>query len=456
MTRFVSTRGGAPPVSFREAVVRGLAPDGGLYVPESMPRPAIPSPASSIAEVAEAVLEPFLDDGPLAAELPAMIEETFTFPIPLEAHGGHRVLELYHGPTGAFKDVGARFMAACLARVEGGETERPRTVLVATSGDTGSAVAAAFHGRPGARVAVLFPADGVSPRQRHLLTCFGGNVRSFAVRGSFDDAQRVVKGALAEPELADRHRLTTANSINLARLLPQVVYHAWAALRSAPTGLHPSDGAPGQDRSPVGRPPGSSSRAGEGERGPTAAHPFVVPTGNAGNVLAALYAREMGFPLGPVVAATNANRAIADFVGGAPWRPRPSRATIANAMDVGDPSNLERIRHLFGSDDALRRGLLAVSVTDDEIRETIRRVAAEGRIVDPHTAVGFRAVEALGIPNAVVVATAHAAKFPEIVEPLAGGTVEPPPALAALLARDTHEEALEPTVDALQAALDHA
>lgn len=425
MTRFVSTRGDAPAVSFRDAVVRGLAPDGGLYVPAAMPRPPLPPPTTSIPEVAHAVLSPFLDGDPLASELPAMIDETFTFPTPLEAHGDHRVLELYHGPTGAFKDVGARFMAAFLARVPDEAGARTRTVLVATSGDTGSAVAAAFHGRPGVRVAVLFPSDGVSPRQRKLLTCFGGNVRAFAVRGSFDDAQRIVKGALADEALAARHRLTTANSINLARLVPQIVYHAWAALRARGAGT-PTD------------------------------YPVVVPTGNAGNVLAALYAQAMGFPLGRVVAATNANRAIADFVAGEAWRPRPSRTTLANAMDVGDPSNLERIRHLFGSDEVLRRGLSALSVTDDEIRGTIRRVAREGRVVDPHTAVAFRAVEALEIPRSVIVATAHPAKFPEVVEPLVGQTVEPPPALAALLARDTHEEALEPTVDALMKALEDA
>ena len=441
--RFVSTRGGAPPVSFTTAVVLGLAPDGGLYVPSAFPMLGredlddllvrCSTERRGLVATATRTLGPFLAGDELEAALPAIVDEAFSFPLPLVHLEDFSVLELFHGPTAAFKDVGARFMAACFGRVvgrsdRGGDDSAPatpRTILVATSGDTGGAVASAFHGRPGFRVVVLFPSGRVSARQQHQLTCFGGNVRSFAVRGTFDDCQRLLKAALGDPVLADRYALTTANSINVARLLPQVVYHALAALRyRRQRGVSPT---------------------------------LVVPSGNVGNALAAMWARRMGLPIERVVMATNANRVVGDFFATGRWEPRPSEATLANAMDVGDPSNMERAFHLYPDHDQLRRDVVAVAVDDDTIASVIRDHAIErGRVWDPHTATAVHAVNELDLEHAVVVSTAHPAKFDEIVEPLVGRSVEVPPALRALLDRPASHEELEPDVESLEEALARA
>ncbi|HSG67020.1 MAG TPA: pyridoxal-phosphate dependent enzyme, partial [Gammaproteobacteria bacterium] len=231
--RYLSTRG-QHTTDAVGALLQGLAPDGGLYVPEELPRfePAAVD-GSSIAEIAEVLLTPFLAGSALAEPLAEICREALNFPIPLRRLGGRdgsvAVLELFHGPTAAFKDVGARFLAAAMQRalpIADTADRRPLTILVATSGDTGGAVAAAFHNRPGFRVGVLFPRGQVSPRQRHQLACWGGNVRSFEVSGTFDDCQAMVKGAFADPEMRAAHRLGAANSINIGRLLPQLVYHA--------------------------------------------------------------------------------------------------------------------------------------------------------------------------------------------------------------------------------------
>ncbi|HEX8243935.1 MAG TPA: threonine synthase, partial [Longimicrobium sp.] len=291
--RFVSTRGASPAVSLGEAVERGLAPDGGLYVPDAYPtvtEDAL-SGAESLADVAERVLAPFFAGNALAPALSDICREAFTFPVPLrELHDRTAVLELFHGPTAAFKDVGARFLAALMSRLRGGDA-RPLTILVATSGDTGGAVAAAFHGRPGVEVAVLFPAGMVSPRQEKQLTAWGGNVRAFAVRGAFDDCQRLVKAAMADPALRAARRLSSANSINVGRLLPQMAYYAWASREYV--------------------------RRHSVEPG------FVIPSGNLGNAAAALWARRAGLPIRQVVMATNANAAVTAFAAGAPWAAHP-------------------------------------------------------------------------------------------------------------------------------------
>jgi threonine synthase len=429
--QFVSTRGGAPPAGFSEAMVRGLAPDGGLYIPERFPLfdPAGLAGAPPLPELAARVLAPFFEGDPLAGSLGEICREAFDFEVPLvfpadrgdpapagpvaEGRfdgpalrgpvGATAILELFHGPTAAFKDLGARFMAACLSRVPDAGAG-PRTVLVATSGDTGGAVAAAFHGRPGIEVGILFPKGGVSGRQERQLTAWGGNVRAFAVTGTFDDCQRVLKEAFADDGWRQTRRLTTANSINIARLLPQTVYYASTALAY---------------RRARGVAPG-----------------FVVPSGNAGNVTAAFWARAMGFPVGDLVLAANANRTLPDFFASGRWEPRPSVATLANAMDVGDPSNMERLLALYPDAGALRAAAESVGVND----ATIRRVIAEGpprwgRIWDPHTATAVFAREQVDSPDWVIVSTAHPAKFETIVEPLVGVPVPVPPALAAILAR---------------------
>jgi threonine synthase len=428
---FISTRDPNIRAGLTQAIVEGIARDGGLYVPVQLPvlPPESFPDSASLAEVAAHLLGPFAEGDSLGAELEAICREAFVFPAPLSplagAPGPASVLELFHGPTCAFKDFGARFLAAALERIRRG-AGRKLTVLVATSGDTGGAVAASLHGRPWVNVVLLYPKGLVSPRQAHQLACWGGNVRTFAVAGTFDDCQGVVKAAFRDPVLARELDLSSANSINLGRLLPQAAYYALASL--------------------------AIWRA-EGRR-PN----FIVPTGNLGNAVACVWAREIGLPIGDVVLATNANRPIPDYLESGEWRPRPSVATLASAMDVGDPSNMERLRWLFPGIDTLRGRVTAHAVSDDEIREEIRSgVTAFDRVWCPHTATAARVYRQLARDRAgehwVLVATAHPAKFSEIVEPLAGRDVPMPPALERLLRRPRQEEDLPATLDALRERL---
>ncbi|MEQ8207672.1 MAG: threonine synthase, partial [Woeseia sp.] len=331
-----------------------------------------------------------------------------------------------HGPTAAFKDVGAGFLAACLSRLSG-DDEQPLTILVATSGDTGGAVAAAFDGRPGIRVAVLFPEGRVSPRQEKQLTCWSENVLSLAVKDAFDDCQRLVKEAFVDVTLASTYRLSSANSINIGRLLPQSIYYANASLQHyRETGRRPS---------------------------------FVIPTGNLGNGLACVLARDMGLPIGEIVLAVNENRLIADYLAGAEWLPRTSLKTLALAMDVGNPSNMERLRALHGEASDLRQRISAYAVNDDQITEEIKRNYAEFDIATcPHTATATSVWRSLDAERRqahdwVLVSTAHAAKFESIVEPLIETTIELPDALGAILARPSHAVSMDASLTALAAAL---
>jgi len=429
--RFHSSRGSGGSRGFGAALLEGLAADGGLYVPDRWPQftPADFQGADSLAAVGERLIGAFVAGDAIAPQLPALLREAFDFPAPLaplSADGRLAILELFHGPTAAFKDFGARFLAGAFSRLRPGGA-RPLTILVATSGDTGGAVAAAFHGRPGTEVVVLFPKGLVSPTQQRQLTCWGGNVRSLAVRGTFDDCQRLVKAAFLDARLRERGTLSSANSINLGRLLPQSVYYAATSL--AVWRRH-------------------------GERAS-----FVIPSGNLGNALACLWARQAGLPIGEVVLAHNANRTVPDYLAGGEWRPRPSIATLASAMDVGNPSNMERLRALFPDAAVLRTQVSACSVSDAEIRARIR-VGYEqyGQIWCPHTATAAEAWERLpperrGRGRWVLVATAHPAKFPETVEPLIGRTVPVPPALAQLFARPSHSTEIEASLAALGAVL---
>lgn len=410
--RFLSTRNRDNASTLAAAITRGLAPNGGLFVPESLPRVEMdPSMASlPLAEIARLALEPYFADDSLQPALAEIAAEAFDFPAPLTPLRGGRepleVLELFHGPTAAFKDFGARFLAHSLARLRSGTGIT--TIIVATSGDTGSAVASAFHRRQGFEVVILYPQGRVSPRQEQQLTCWGDNVRSFAVRGSFDDCQRLAKTALADAGLRKARELSSANSINLGRLLPQIAYYAAASLDIA-----------------------------RRTQGPAS---FIVPSGNLGNAVACLWAREMGLPIAEIVLAHNANRAVPDFLESGTWSPRPSIATLASAMDVGDPSNIERLRVLMPGSAGWGGGLAAVSISDDEIRARIRAdYSGYGRVWCPHTAVGAEAYVQLPVElrrghHWVLVATAHPAKFSEIVEPLIGSEVAVPATLAALLA----------------------
>ena len=425
---FISTRNAAPAATLSQAIAAGLAPDGGLYVPEALPVARELAPGPDIAETATTLLAPFFAGDGLEGELASICREAFDFPAPLEALGtpGDHVLELFHGPTAAFKDFGARFLAACMARLRRDEA-KPLTILVATSGDTGAAVAAAFHRQPGLRVVVLYPDGRVSPRQAHQLGCFGDNIAALRVDGSFDDCQALVKRALNDADLQVRAPLSSANSISLGRLLPQMSYYAHAAL---------------------------THRAATGQ-----VLNFVIPTGNLGNAMAAILARALGVPLGRIVLATNANRVLPDFFAGNAYAPAASVATLANAMDVGAPSNFERLRWLYANDDAgLRAAFRASSVDDATIREVIaRRHRDHGEVHCPHTATAVKVLEDLRAQGEggdwAVAATAHPAKFESVVEPLVGRAVDVPPALAGLLARPAHADPVPADYDALRERL---
>ncbi len=429
--RYFSTRGEGP-ATLDQALVNGIAGDGGLYMPEQLPRFDVSgfSDATTIPQVAHIMLEPFFGGSTLAPELDQILAETFSFDIPTvplaSAEGDASLLELFHGPTAAFKDVGAGFLAACLSRLEG-DIENPLTILVATSGDTGGAVAAAFDGRPGMRVVVLFPDGRVSDRQAHQLTCWSDNILSLRVQGAFDDCQSLVKGAMADDVLSTEIRFSSANSINIGRLLPQSTYYAEASLRHY--------------------------RATGEEAG------FIIPTGNLGNAFACIMAREMGLPIGPVILATNANRTIADYFETLEWLPRASLQTLASAMDVGDPSNMERLRNLLGDADVLRARLGVLCVEDAQIEKEIRRDFEEfGFATCPHTATSTWTWRQLD-PDLrqkhhwILVATAHPAKFETIVEPLIGETVPLPPELEEILSRPSRSVSIDATLDELAAAM---
>jgi threonine synthase len=308
-----------------------------------------------------------------------------------------------------------------------GNVDAPLTILVATSGDTGGAVAAAFNERPGMRVVVLYPDGRVSDRQAQQLSCWGGNVLTLRIQGAFDDCQALVKAAFADKALAQRFRFSSANSINIGRLLPQSTYYADASLRHFRQ---------------TGEKPG-----------------FVVPTGNLGNALACVLVREMGLPIGPIVLATNANRAIAEYFDSLEWLPRPSVQTLASAMDVGDPSNMERLRGLLGDADVLRERLAVCSVDDSAIEQEIGRCYADfGFAVCPHTATGTWSWRQLddsmrSASHWIVAATAHPAKFETIVEPLIGASLPLPAELRDILSRPNRAVDSDATLAALTAEM---
>jgi threonine synthase len=413
-------------VSFTDALFGGLAPDGGLFVPATpleLDTPDATVGSTFVATARWAV--PRLLRGIAEQTLQAIVAEAFDFPIPLvEVEPDVYVLELFHGPSAAFKDVGARFMARAMAALDDARGDG-RTILVATSGDTGGAVADAFHGLEGYRVAVLFPEGGISARQRRQMSTLGGNVLALAVEGTFDDCQALAKQAFRDQAMSDRHRLASANSINVGRLLPQSLYYLHAA-----------------------------ATLGWGERRAT----FSVPCGNLGNLCAGLLGWRAGMPAAGFLAATNANDVFVQFLRTGEFSPRPSVGTESNAMDVGDPSNLERIRWLYrDAPEQLRADVAGASVTDDDARACIAEVHARtGYVLDPHTAVAYRAAERHGGSAAsprVVLATAHPAKFPDVVRAAIGAEPPLPPTLARRMEVAEHVTPLQPTLAALDAVL---
>lgn len=430
--RFISTRDPAHRVNLSTALIQGLSPEGGLYVPERWPAFDFGklSASDSLSAIAAKFLAPFAETDPLSAQLPEIAAEAFNFSAPLRPVGGSgllSVLELFHGPTAAFKDFGARFLAASFARLRAGAA-RPLQILVATSGDTGGAVAAAFHRRAGIEVTVLFPKGLVSPTQQQQLTCWGDNVRSLAVHGTFDECQRLVKEAFLDPQLRTAWELSSANSINLGRLLPQAVYYVATSAAVFRQGCGPAS--------------------------------FIIPSGNLGNATACAWARQMGAPIDRIVLAHNANRTVPDFFADGMLRPRPSVATLASAMDVGNPSNLERLRAMFPEMSAIRSALSVVSIEDGAISSRIRADYEHfGVIWCPHTAVAAEAWARLPAAEQqagpwVLAATAHPAKFSEIVAPLIGKPVPVPENLARLFERPSRFAVIEPTLAALRATLE--
>lgn len=430
---YISTRGAAPAVNLSDAIVRGLAPDGGLYVPAHLPSVAAQelSGIGGLPEIARRALGGFFAGDRLEPHLAEITGAALDLPVPTTAVEAAAdplfVLELYHGPTAAFKDFGARFLAESLQRLEAG-TNTPLTILVATSGDTGGAVAAAFHRRPWVRVVILYPKGLVSPRQEQQLTCWGENVRSLRIGGNFDDCQRLVKEAFVAENLRARHRFSSANSINIGRLLPQMTYYVASSLDI-------------------------KRRTGE-------AGSYIIPAGNLGNAFAAVWARALGFPIDRIVLAHNVNRTVPDYLQTGVWQPRPSVATLASAMDVGNPSNMERLRALFPGLDTLRGALTAFSVDDAAVRRRTREDFAQyGREWCPHTATAAEVYARLSPAERrdrpwVIVSTAHPAKFNEIVEPLIGKAIEVPESLARLLRLPRHVDDVAPTLDALAAAIE--
>ena len=394
---YFSTNTSSIPVSIKKATLEGLAPDGGLYIPSEIPKFS-PEELSlleggSFNNIALAIAKKFIGGSIPPDQLCDMIEECYPFETPLvRLDQATFIEELFHGPTLAFKDYGARFLAR-LTGYFAAEDDRLITVLVATSGDTGSAVAYGFQGIANTRVVLLYPSGKVSRLQEQQLTTAGGNVHALEVEGDFDDCQRMVKEAFVDPALKERLTLTSANSINISRLIPQSFYYAWAALQLKE--LY-----------------GSSEPI------------FSVPSGNYGNLTAGILAKKMGFPIGHFIAASNANDSVTRYLDEGRYEPRPTLTTLSTAMDVGNPSNFARLRYFYGNDNiAMGRDISGIAVSDEETLATIRQVYDRfGYVMDPHTAVAYRALEqyrtAEGNNNqpGVVLSTAHPAKFLESIE----------------------------------------
>jgi threonine synthase len=400
-------------VSFRDALFTGLAPDGGLFHPVGTPdlsnvlplverTPGFPG-AAELASAA--LLAPDIRED----QARSIARRAFTFSPELRRVDDHiLLLELFHGPTCAFKDFGAQFLAAAMESLLEEDARRIR-ILVATSGDTGSAVANAFHGRSNIDVVILYPSGRVSELQEKQLTTLGGNVHALEVEGSFDDCQRLVKEAFRETTLRSRLGLTSANSINIGRLLPQCLYYLYAGTRR------------------------EELRGGS----PT----FCVPSGNFGNLTAGVYAWRWGLPVRGFIAATNVNDVVPVYLRSGKFDPRPSAQTLSNAMDVGNPSNFERLKEIFqGSWEGMAARIEGRSATDTRTRETMRAIhSAHGLLIDPHTAVGYAAAQDhLAASHSreeqvIVLSTAHPAKFSDIVNEATGIIPEMPERLAECL-----------------------
>ncbi len=410
--KYYSTSNRKLEVGLREAVIQGLAPDGGLFMPEQIP--VLPDsffaslPQLSFQEIGYEVANLFLKGDVPDAGIHRMVNHTLQFDAPLvHVHDQIHSLELFHGPTLAFKDFGARFLSGLLGYFAQ-QQDREITILVATSGDTGSAVANGFYNVPGTRVVVLYPSGKVSEIQEKQFTTLGGNITALEIDGTFDDCQRLVKQAFGDTELKQKLFLTSANSINIARLLPQSFYYfrAFAQLKT-----------------------------------PNKQVVFSVPSGNFGNLTAGLLAKKMGLPIHQMIAATNANDIVPNYLESGIFIPRASQATISNAMDVGNPSNFVRMQKLYQDDfDRLRVEVKGCRFSDDQTREAMKNVYRDQHyLMDPHGAIGYLGLEQYLQKDdsiGVFLETAHPAKFKEVVEESVNDTFELPDRLQEFMSRE--------------------
>ena len=415
---YYSTNGKAPLATLEKAVVKGLAEDKGLYMPErikTLPKEFFDEmPKMTFQDVAYNVASAFFGEDVDLDALQDIVYDTLSFDCPIvKVEDNIYSLELFHGPTLAFKDVGARFMARLLRYFSSPSGEAGRgvvNVLVATSGDTGSAVANGFLGVDGIHVYVLYPKGKVSPIQECQFTTLGKNITAIEVDGVFDDCQALVKSAFMDEDLNKHMRLTSANSINVARFLPQSFYYFWAVAQ-----LSEELRVKNEELSLV----------------------CCVPSGNFGNICSALFGKRMGLPISRFIAANNRNDVFYEYLQTGEYRPRPSVQTLANAMDVGDPSNFARIYDLYGkSHEAICKDISGATYTDEQIAETIRQCLKEtGYQLDPHGACGYRALKEGLKPGEVgfFLETAHPAKFKDTVEGITGQPVEIPERLAAFM-----------------------
>ena len=409
---YYSTSGNAPKTSLQDAVVKGLAPDKGLYMPERIP--TIPKAffnnigEMSLQDIAYVVANTLFGDDIESETLKEIVNDTLNFDIPLVHVAENKYsLELFHGPTLAFKDVGARFMARLLGYFNKKNGTKDVNVLVATSGDTGSAVANGFLGVPGVKVFVLYPKGKVSKIQEAQFTTLGKNITALEISGTFDDCQALVKNAFMDEELNDKLQLTSANSINVARFLPQMFYYFYAYAQLAKMGK------------------------------PLNNIVVSVPSGNFGNITAGLIGKKMGLPIKRFIAANNRNDIFYQYLISGVYNPRPSIATIANAMDVGAPSNFARILDLYdNSHEAISKEIAGCTYTDEQIVQTLKETyATTGYLLDPHGAVGYRSlVEGLDENEiGIFLETAHPAKFKETVESIIEDEINIPTKLAAFM-----------------------
>jgi threonine synthase len=424
--QYYSTNGQSPKVDFKEATINGLAPDKGLYFPETIPELSSELITNihdySDAELAFQAIQPYAGASIPSDVLRQVVEETINFPIPLvKVNDRISSLELFHGPTLAFKDIGARFMSRCLSYFVQAD-KRKVTVLVATSGDTGGAVASGFFDVPNVDVVILYPSGKVSSVQEKQLTTLGKNIHALEVDGTFDDCQRMVKQAFADEGLTRQIFLTSANSINVARWLPQQFYYFFACKQWNDTDA------------PV----------------------VAVPSGNFGNICAGVLAQRAGLPVKHFIAACNANDIVPEYFHTGEYHPKPSVSTISNAMDVGDPSNFVRLLEMFNHDiNALRSVVSSVSVSDEITRHTLKEVYEKDHyLLDPHGAVGYYALEQWLAEHpgdkGMIIETAHPVKFYDVVEPVIGSEVPIPPAVQAQLGLQKKSHKIEADYNSLK------